>query len=261
MEKRTPFRITQAVIFALVLREAKGRFSVNRLGAFWVIFEPLIHVLAVMFILTIVRGRHLPGMEFPVFLISGVVPFLLFKNIALRGMEAVNANRGLFSYRQIKPFDAIIARAIVEFSLMISVYGIVLFGLGFWGGFDVAIHEPLHWIGIFLIGLGFSIGLALIFCVIAEAMPESRTFIRLLFMPMYIISGVIMPIWVFPPKLLNWVTWNPFLHIIDLLREAQFQHYPDTPQISFSFAIGISIATMFVGMFLYRVRRLKLVAL
>lgn len=261
MNKRGPFKISRAVIFALILREVRGKFGANRLGAFWFIFEPLAHIVVLISIYTVIRAHRNYGVDLPMFLVSGIIPFLLFKNIALKGMEATSANKALFSYRQIKPFDTIVARTIVECALMACIYLAVIFGLGFWGGYDVAVHHPLEWLFFLAVGVVFSFGLALIFCVIGEAVPESKTFIRLSYMPLYFLSGVIIPVWIIPPQILAWMTWNPLLHIVDGMRASNFLMYPAVRGISSVYAVASAIVTLCAGLALYRAQRLKLVAL
>lgn len=258
--KRTSFGIFRAVIFALVLREVRGRFGSHRYGAFWLLFEPMAHIVALMGIYAILRGHANSGLDLSVFLVTGIIPFILFKNISLKGMEAVNANKGLFAYRQIKPIDTIIARGIVECALMACVYGLILFGLGLWAGSDVSIHQPLRWGLVMFVGTVFSFGLGLIFCVVAEALPEAKTFIRLSYMPLYFLSGIIMPLWLIPEKFQKFMLWNPYLHLIDSLRSNVFEHYPKVVGISMWYASFVALATLFVAMALYRVRRLNLVA-
>lgn len=261
MQKRSPLQVVRAVLFALIVREVRGRFGANRLGAFWFIFEPIAHISILLAIFSLARGQAHYGPPTATFLVSGIIPFLLFKNIALKGMEAVSANKALFAYRQIKPFDTIVARAIVECSLMACVYLTIIFTLGFWGGYDVAIHYPLQWLGVLLIGGGLSFGLGLVFCVIGEAMPELKGFIRMLFMPLYFISCVILPLWAVPPQFRSWIWWNPFLHIIDGLREATFLHYPEINGISLGYATSIALVFLFFGVILYRQRREQLLAI
>lgn len=258
--RRSPVRIVRAVIFALVLREMRGRFGLHRFGAFWLLFEPVAHIVALMSIYALLRGRANNSLDISVFLVTGIIPFLLFKNISLKGMEAVNANKGLFAYRQIKPIDTIMARAIVECALMACVYGLILFGLGMWAGSDVSIHQPIKWGAVLLIGILFSFGLGLIFCVIGEALPEAKTFIRLSYMPLYLLSGIIMPLWLIPERFQEYMLWNPYLHLIDSLRASVFADYPKTLGISMWYALFVALATLFIGLALYRVRRLNLVA-
>lgn len=260
MQKRNPLKITQAVIFALTLREIRGRLNARRIGTFWILFEPIAHVLGMVAIITIVRGRTIPGFEVPVFLLTGIVPFLMMKNICLKLMEAVASNKALFSYRQIKPFDALIARMIVEFSLFACVYFILMISVGFLAGYSIAIVHPLEWLGILAVGVLFSLSVGLILCVIGEAVPELKTFFRLMFLPLYLISGVVYPIWILPANILPWITWNPFVHIIDSLRRATFLHYPITPGVNALYPCVVTLILLFLGLGLYRARRLKLVA-
>src|SRR3546814_11567593 len=128
---------------------------------------------------------------FQVFFATGIIPFLMIRNLTLRIMDAPNANQALFAYQQIKPFDTFIARVIVEFSLFVCIYAIVIGGMGLWLGYDVSMHDPLKWMFALSTGVVFSFGLGLVLCVVVEAFPNSRTFIRLTFLLLYIISGVI----------------------------------------------------------------------
>lgn len=217
-------------------------------------------MVALMLIYALVRGRASNGLDLLLFLVTGIIPFILFKNISLKGMEAVNANKGLFAYRQIKPVDTIIARVVVECALMACIYALVLFGLGMWVGTDVSIHRPIEWALVIGVGVLFSFGLGLIFCIIGEALPEAKTFIRLSYMPLYFLSGIVVPLWLIPERFHKFMMWNPYLHLIDSLRANVFSNYPKTLGISMWYACSVSLGTLFIGLALYRLRRLNLVA-
>ncbi|MFQ1064934.1 ABC transporter permease [Bordetella trematum] len=260
MQKRASLKITRAVIFALVLREFRGRLNAKRLGSFWILFEPVAHVLGMIAIITVIRGRAIPGFDVPVFLLTGIVPFLLMKNICLKSMEAVASNKALFAYRQIKPFDTLVARAIVEFVLAACVYTVLMFGVGFFVQMDISMTDPLRWLGVLAVGVLFSFSLGVILCVVGEAVPELKVFFRMMFLPLYFLSGVVYPLWIMPSHILEYVAWNPFLHIIDGLRKGIFENYPITQGVGMTFPIAITFVTMFVAMGLYRARRFRLVA-
>lgn len=260
MQKRKPFDIMRSVIFALVLREMQTRFGSRRMGAFWMLFEPIAHITIMVFIFTVIRNRSIPGMDYPVFFLTGMVPFFLMRNTALKLMEAINANKALFAYPAIKPFDTLVARVIVEFSLSACVYIIIILSMGIWFGLDIGIHHPLQWFGSLATGVLFGFGLGLILCVIAEAMPNSRSFIRILFLPLYIMSGVIFPVWMMPQQYLPYLLWNPFLHIVDNIRYSVFEFYPRTEGISFMYPNAVTIICLFTGLALYRLRRRELLS-
>lgn len=254
-QRRSSWQITQAVIFALVLREMQTRFGSRRMGAFWVLFEPIAHITVMMLVFSVIRARALPGMDFPVWLLAGMVPFFLMRNIALKLMDSVEANRALFAYPNIKIFDTYIARVLVECAISACVYLILLFVLGFWFGYDVGIAYPLRWFASLAVGILFALGLGILLSIIVQVMPNAKSFIRLLFMPLYLISGVVFPLWMIPNKYLPWVLWNPFAHIIDNIRSSIFVMYPEIPGVSFSYPISLSIIFLFIALGLYRIRK------
>ena len=261
MKKRSPVEITRAVVFALVLREVQARIGSHRLGLVWMLLEPILHITLLMLVFTYIRMRQVPGMEFPIFLLTGLVPFFLMRNIALRLMGAVDANRALFVYKQITPFDTFIARLIVDFALMSCVYVLLLAALGFWGGYDISIDKPLFWMLAIATGITFAFGLGLIFCVVVEAVPEAALVIRLLFLPLYFLSGVIIPVWMLPERLVAWAMWNPFLHVTDSIRVGVFEHYPVTHGIDLAYAGQWAVVTLFIGLSLFRLRQREILAL
>lgn len=260
LRSRSSLQVMRAVIFALVLREMQTRFGARRMGAFWMLFEPVAHVVIIMMVFTFIRQRQVPGIEFPIFMVTGIVPFFLMRNIALRMMDAMDANKSLFAYQQIKAFDTFAARTIVEFALYACVMALILAAMGIWFGYDITINDPLSWMASLAVGVTFSFGLGLILAVIGDIAPNSKSIVKLVFFPLYLISGVIFPIWVIPPQYLDWILWNPYLHIIDNLRSSFFAFYPKTYGISHAYPFGLSIISLSLGMAMYRLRRRELVA-
>lgn len=258
VSKRSPFRIMQDVLFALVLREFLTRFGSRRMGVFWVLLEPMLHIGAMMFIFTVIRARSYPGMDTPMFLLTGMIPFFLMRNIVFKLMDSIGANQALFAYPNIKIFDTYVARVFVECLTSATVYAIFIFIFGFWFGYDISIQYPLKWFYALLVGLLFSFGLGVFFSVLTQAMPNAKIFIRLLFMPLYFISGVIFPLWIIPERLLPWVLWNPFAHIVSNIREGVFANYPHIPGISQTYPFMAMVIALFIGLGLYRLRRERL---
>lgn len=261
MRQRSARDISRSVVFALVLREMQTRFGARRMGAFWMLFEPISHVAVLVLIVAVIRGRHAAGFDYPVFLLVGMVPFFLMRNISLKMMDSISANKALFAYPNIKPFDTFLARTIVECALSSCVYILLMAAFGFWAGYDVRISKPISWLFALLTAILLSFGLGLILSVIAELMPNSRTFIKILFMPLYLLAGIIFPIWTVPPQYLPWLMWNPYLHVVDNLRFSTFEFYPRVYGISFTYPFLVAICLMFSGMLLYRVKRREILAL
>lgn len=253
--KRTSWQIQRAVLFALFVRELQTRFGGRWLGAFWVLLEPLAHLTIMLLIFGVARHRVLPVVDYPVFLLTGLVPFLMFRGLALRLMDAVEANRGLFNYRQVRTLDPIISRAALEIVLYSVVYLLMLGGLG-WLGFHFLPAQPLELMGISVALLAAGFGLGLIFAVVTEDLPGVRALIRITSMPLYLLSGVIFPVSSLPSSVLPWLLWNPVLHALELSRGYFLSEYHALPQFSATYVAGFALVVLSLGMSLYRVRQL-----
>ncbi len=255
---RSAWQIQKSVVFALFLRELKTRFGAYRFGYVWLLLEPLAHVLALSLIFGLFRDRALFGIDFPVFIVTGVVPFLMFKNIALRVMDGVDANRGLFAYRQIKPMDTFVARALLDAFLGVTVFALILAGMA-WVGLDVPLRDPFGVVFLFAAFVLAGLGLGMVLCVVTWYLPEAKTLIRIAFLPLYLLSGIIFPVAALPAEFLPYLLWNPLLHAVELLRGAFFGAYHVLPDISLLFVWLTTLALLYLGLAWYRTKRFALV--
>src|SRR5690606_3152753 len=158
---RSRFQIQRDVIYALLLRELASRFGKSRGGFMWVLFEPIAHLLVPMFIFGFIRQRLMPGIEFPVFLVYGFLPFLLFKAICLQIVDGVNAAQGLLSYRQVLLMDVFVAKAMAHCVIQAVVFTIVLTGLSMFG-YHVLPPHPIELAGVLLLVIVLAFGLGLL---------------------------------------------------------------------------------------------------
>lgn len=228
------------------------------MGAFWMIFEPAIHILVMLFIFTVIRARSIQGMDYPLFLLSGLIPFFMMRNIAKNLMNAVDANKALFVYPNIKILDTYISRMLVEIIIYGIIYVIFLFCLGYWFHFDVSIAHPLGFFGALLMGVLFSFGLGILLSILAQAMPSIKSFVGIMFMVFYLISGILFPLWIIPEKYLHWVLWNPYAHIISNIRDSAFLYYPDINGVNSTYPAIATIVILFCAFGLYKVRKERL---
>jgi len=258
-QPRSPWQIQRAVLFALLLRELKTRFGGRWLGAFWALSEPLLHTFLMMLLYGYLRQRKVAGVDYVVYLITGLLPFFMFRNLALRLMEGIDANRALFGYRQVKPIDTLISRAILEVGIYSFIYMIALALLG-WLGLDIVPDNPLELIAVSVALLAGGFGLGLTLAVLTNDLPEARGIIRIAFWPLYFMSGVIFPVHSFPRSFLDWLTLNPILQALELSRGFYFNGYNQLPEVSFGYVALFSLLSVVLGLSLYRVRRDRLLA-
>lgn len=259
LTRRSPWQIQRSVLFALLQRELKARFEGRWLGAFWIFLEPIAHVAVLMAIFGYFRHRLVPGVPFPLFLLTGLIPYFIFRSLSIRVMGAIDANRGLFGFRQVKPIDTLIARGALETLIYSVVFIAVLAALG-WAGYQWFPDRPLEvvLVSLTLVVCGFSLGL--LFSILTDDLPQLRVLIRVAYFPLYVLSGVIFPVSTLPAEARQWLLWNPVLHLLELLRANFFLEYHPAPEASLRYPASVALTLSLIGLALYRVRRHRLLA-
>lgn len=252
---RRSWSIFTSVVGALAFRELKARFGEYRLGVVWAVASPMLQVVAISLLLG-ARGRQaLPGIEFPLFVLTGVIPFGIFAKCLSQGLKAMGANDGLLVYRQIQPFDILATRWLIECIVHIVSFLVLLVGAGIWLGYDIAPADPLGAILALACFVAFCLGILLIAGVVGDALSKDmRKLISLINRPLYLISGVIFPLSAIPREYHSWLDWNPILHALELFRGAWFNAYP-VGYGSWPYLAESTLITLAVGCLLYHCNR------
>jgi len=247
---RTPASITVSVWKALILREAVSRLSTGRAAWLWLLLEPLVQVVFLLFIFTGFQMRFVGGIDTGLWLMVGMVAFLMFRRTGTQTQNAIDANRGLFTYRQVKPIDTVLARGALE-GFLIIVIALVLFGATYLFGMDVAPDNPLlvveAFLGLWMIGMGFG----LITSVVGELIPEVGKISGIVMTPLYFASGTMLPIASIAHPYRDWLLLNPLVHGLDAARLGFAPYYHAVPELSMAYLYGFALASIFVGLALH----------
>ncbi|WGL16384.1 ABC transporter permease [Microbulbifer bruguierae] len=248
--RRNPWQIQRDVMFALLIREMKTRFGKWRLGYAWVLLEPAMHILVLAAVFSF-RGREFyPGIPTALFMLGGIAPFLFFSHCFGKGLTAVQSNRGLFNYRQLRPFDAVVTRVLLEFVIYIGSFAVLLGGFA-WFGISTTFNSFLLLVVINLLFLAFCLGLSLTLCVVGEKYPEAAKFAPMIQRPMYFLSGIFFSLEQIPEEYHAYLVWNPVLHMVELTREGLFTSYHGLFG-DVKYLAMISISSLAFGLLVYR---------
>lgn len=257
--RRSAWAVMRSVLFALYLRELKTRLDGRWGSALWVIGEPLANLVAMLLVYSAVRAVSLGGIDTLMFLVSGLLPFHLFKALVLRLMEGIDANQGLFAYRQVKPLDALLARAGVELTLMMGIVLTCVLGLA-WLEHRVLPARPLELLLALavLVALGSVLGLLAAVATSAH-LARARSFVRMAFFPLYLMSGAMVPLAHLPQALREWLLLNPITQLIESIRMAFFGSTYRSPEgVSLALPLAWTLVVAVLALSLYRVRRDRL---
>lgn len=247
---RSSLSVSLSVWRGLFLREAITRLASGRAAWLWILIEPIFHVSYHMVLFGAIYHRVVAGVEGAMFVMTGLVAFILARNAAIRGMDAVNANAALFAYRQVLPVDTVMVRAVLE-GFIYTVSLLVLLAGAAMLGYKVMPDQPIAalaaFFGCWLLGLG----LGLLFSVASELIPEVSNLVKMLFRVLYIVSGVSLPAMAVPQPYRSWLLYNPLLQGAELTRMAYFSQFHSDAQVSFFYLYSWAVLTMLLGLALH----------
>jgi capsular polysaccharide transport system permease protein len=170
-------------------------------------------------------------------------------------VDGVNAGDGLLSYRQVLLMDIFVAKTMALCVIQSVVFVIVLTGLAMFG-FDVLPSRPVELAGVLALTVMVSFGLGLLFAAAASLIPDARAVIKVFFMPLYFVSGILFPVTRFPDEWVRLLSINPVLHLVELSRIVSIENYEPMPYLSLEYPVALALVTTAIGLMLYRRRYL-----
>lgn len=247
---RSSLNITLSVWRALLLREALTRITGGRAPWFWLLAEPVAHIAFLTSLLTVIGHRVIGGINAVVWIVSGLLAFFFFRRTLSQGVSSIASNAALFTYRQVRPVDTVLVRVFLEGTLMVLISIIVFAGLSILG-VSAFPDDPLLVLlaigGLWLLGLG----VALIYSVSIELIPETNFVLTFLMMPLYIASGVILPIASIPMPYRGWLLVNPIVHGLEATRLGFSSYYHVVPEFDLGYLYLCGLVTVFLGFALH----------
>ncbi len=248
---RTPWQVTRSVWYAMFMREAISRTMADRMGWFWMIAEPMAFTLVMVSIRSFISGdRLIVGADFIPWMITGLMGFFLIREGMMRGLGAVDANSALFAYRQVQPVDPVLVRNFLEgmlrtFIFLLFIVGALMLGMDLYPA--NAIQAMVWWASLWCLGLGAG----LVVSVAGSLVPEVGIVVRMVNMPLLILSGVIFPLNHLPHWLLEYLMYNPIVHGLELLRAGFFEGYKVVHGTSATYFWMFTLITVALGLLMH----------
>ncbi|MDF3057822.1 MAG: polysialic acid transporter [Rariglobus sp.] len=255
LPRRKPPQVQWAVIHALFVRNLSAQFGQLRGGIAWAFVEPLMQVLLFTFLFYL-RGRHeLGNIPIPMLVITGVAPFILFRQVAHGGARAFRQADALFNYRLVQPVDPVLSNGLHHFVFFIftltvftSVCHILHFRIE-----QVRFLELLVNIGLLLI---LALGLSMLFTVLLTVLPEARRFVPFFIRPLFFISGIFFTAESLPSDIRPYFLLNPLLHATEITRSCFYYSYTSHGRLDF---IAVcAAASLTAGMLAMRLNHKRL---
>ncbi len=244
------------VVHALLLRETKTRFGRNHLGYLWAVAQPLLWVATFAAMYHAFGRLAPPGMSVLAFLTTGILPFSLFRECATRCLSAIDANRGLLFYPQVRPLDLVIARVALESATQLMVFAILMLAIAIYEGPSPVDNLLEAVAGLTLAGaLGASFGL--VCCGLSVFTRSVERLFPALMRVLFWVSAIFHPVESLPTAIRDIFLLNPVSHAIELVRDGWFPGY-QSRHIDQPYAWAWVLVMTFFGLSLERVARRRM---
>ncbi len=248
---RSSLQVTLSVLKALFIRDALQRTMAERFSWFWVLVEPISHILVFVGIRGVLGSSGLiSGAEFIPWLVVGLMTFFVFREGFVRSIGAINANKALYSYRQVKPVDTVIARALVEGLLKSLIFILLIIGFQLIG-VNLLPADPLMAIFLWLVAWMLGLAAGLFFSVANALVLEVGIVVNVMTLPLYFLSGVMIPLNFLPHDLLQYLMLNPLIHLIELMRSSFFDGYRPINNLDLTYVMWWVLIVMALGLVMH----------
>ncbi len=254
---KSSLEIFFSAVGALLTRELYTRFGTT-LGYAWALADTFVQVGVFVAVKELLMAPLVLAYDYTVFLAVSFLAYNLFRSVVLRSMPAYEANRPLFMYKKVKPFDAVVARFLLEWMIMLSSFS-VLFAIGISLGKIVSPKDivmtlfAVAWFSLFTFSVGFLIS------ILGELSDSVKKVVDFLFTPLMFVSAVFYPASVLPAEAKEYVLYNPIANFLEFLRSAYFATL-DTSNVDFYYMAWWTFVPLFVGLVLYAKYEKRIIA-
>ena len=233
----------------LVARDFKVKYKRSVLGIIWSLLYPILNMAVLALVFSKMFKFSTPGVNYLVYVLSGLVMFSYFSEASNLAMSSVVANFSLINKIYIPKYIFPLSKCLfvgINFLLTLIPLYVVIFATG--TGINIYhLVLPYAYICLFVFTLGFGLILSTI-----------SVFLR----DMFYIYGIIITLWTYLTPIMydisiiseniqRFFKLNPMYHYINFIREIILYHR--MPSVS-SFLIcgGFSIAFLIIGIIIFK---------
>ncbi|NRB79877.1 MAG: ABC transporter permease [Saccharospirillaceae bacterium] len=256
--KRSALTAFIDVVFAIFMRELKTRFGGMKLGIAWLLLEPIAFVLVFSLMFSFRSAGSVTPIPIPMMILTGLLAFKFWQTSMTALANSATANKALFSYRQVKPLDCVISRALLENLIFICTFYILLALFG-WYGFDVRIDDPLKVLSAYTLLFMFGAGLGMTIAVVALKFPDITKIVSLFSMPLMFVSGSFFTADMIPQAYWKYFSWNPIFQAIEMGRDGFFVNL-NSQFVNYQYLVLSSLGTFTLGLTLFQLNKMKFVS-
>jgi capsular polysaccharide transport system permease protein len=218
---RACLRTQSRVIGALMLREAMSRYGHENLGFFWLMVEPLLLTLGVTVTWLAMDQTRGTGVAVVPFILSGYTIITFWRHVVGQANRSLRHNVGLLFHMNVRAFDIILARVVLEAAGILAAFFIAYIPLTLFGLME-PMSDPLVLLGAWFLMAWFTFAVALIVAALTEISHPVEYFIPPLMYLLISVQGTFYMVSWLPDAYQKAVLWVPLVHLNEMFRAGLF---------------------------------------
>lgn len=214
------WRVQGRTIQALLVREMMMRYGRDNIGFAWVVLEPMILTVGVMFIWS-VMGHENQGVKVVEVVLTGYMPLTLWRHLTNAVIGMFRNSVGSLYHRQITLLDLVFARQGLEIIGTTAALLVVYTSLSIFG-----IIDGYHRLDLILLGWGMMAWIGFAFGALLACWTERWEVAERFVQPLQYLNIPISGCFFFVDWLPHWaqgaIQWHPLVHCYEVFRAGYF---------------------------------------
>ena len=232
----------RGLLRGLVRRDLTVKYKGSILGVAWSLLHPL--VMAVVYTIAFRYVVRVPIDRFPLFLLSGLLPWMFFTGALGAATSSIADNgtlvRKVAFPRAVLPLAAV-ASALVQFAIMYTV--LVPTALVMGSGISLAWAALLP---VVVLQAAFTAGLGLLLATAYVFVRDARHLLDVALQVWFWLTPIVYAASLAPPPLRRWLQLNPMLHFVTAYQQIVTRH--SVPSLAtFTLLTLLGLITLTVG--------------
>jgi len=233
----------------MTVRHLRGQYKQSVLGYAWAILNPLSLMLTLSFVFSILLRFESGGIPYPLFLLTGLLPWLFFSAAVSSATDSITGAFSLVTKvyfpREVLPTAAVFTKIVdLGFGLMILVALMVYLG-----------YPPewtIVWVPVlFLIHLVFTLGIALPLAALNIFFHDVRFLVGVVLTLWFYLTPVIYPVDIVPERYKIVFDLNPNALFVNAYRRVVLQGVsPGTDRVLVG--LGVALLTFVIGYYVFK---------
>lgn len=241
------------VVAALTIRDLQGLMKGYNYGFAWALLEPIMFIALMRVARSAFKGLTPSDMPPSTFLVLGIIPFYLYVQAVSSTYKAIAAPDPLLQFPRVTPVDLALASALSDFCIYFTLFCLFLTFFSIYEGAWPP-QNPLEVLSVFILLWALGVALGFVVGTAARVFPPLQQFVSYYNLANRMLGGMLFVITTFPSEFWPYLSWNPILHCMEMLRDGWFVTYT-SPITDPGFVLECLLGLLLLGLSLERFQR------